>query len=196
MFDTILESPLAPCLIWAMLYISDYYTTIACARLYHAQDKIVYEGSFEITPIFQADVNALRRVSPRFLGILLVSTVYLYWVRSLTSPADVTFGFYVTCLGALFLVELTVHARHLRNWFQLSRVVPFLRGRLEYPRGAMLRASSLELLTFALLYAILYGVTGHPFVLGGVLGNALLSVNHYRLATRHEAARQRVLAGG
>jgi hypothetical protein len=196
MFDTIIESPLAPCLIWAALYISDYYSTIACARLYQAQDKIAYEGSFEITPVFQADVNALRRVSPRFLAILLASTAYLYLVRSFTSPDDLAFGFYVTCLGALFLVEATVHARHLRNWFQLSRVVPLLRGRLEYPRGAMLRASSLELVMFALLYTILYGVTGHPFVLGGALGNTLLSVNHYRLATRHEAARQRVLSGG
>jgi hypothetical protein len=196
MFDAIIESPWAPCLIWAALYISDYYSTIACARMYQAQNNIAYEGSFEITPIFQADVNALRRVSPRFLTILAASTVYLWWMRSLISPADESFGFYVMCIGALFLLELTVHARHLRNWFYFSRVVPLLHGRLEYPRGIMLRASSLELLTFALLYAILYGVTQHPFVLGGALANAVLSVNHYRLATRHEAARQRVVARG
>jgi hypothetical protein len=196
MFDLIIESPLAPCLIWAMVYISDYYSTIACARLYRAQDKIAYEGSFEITPIFQADVNALRRVSPRFLAILVASTVYLYWMRSLISPDDESFGFYVLCLGALFLIELTVHARHLRNWFYFSRVVPLLHGRLEYPRGMLLRASSLEMLTFAVLYAILYGVTQHPFVLGGVFAHTVLAINHYRLATRHEAARQRVVAGG
>jgi hypothetical protein len=196
MFDLIIESPLAPCLIWAMVYISDYYSTIACARLYQAQDKIAYEGSFEITPIFQADVNALRRVSPRFLAILGASTAYLYYLRTLISPADEWFGFYVFCLGALFLIELTVHARHLRNWFQFSRVVPLLHGRLEYPRGMLLRASSLEMLTLAALYAILYGVTGHPFVLGGVFAHIVLAINHYRLATRHEAARQRVMAGG
>jgi hypothetical protein len=196
MFDLIIESPLAPCLIWATVYISDYYSTIACARLYQAQDKIAYEGSFEITPIFQADVNALRRVSPRFLAILVASTLYLYWMRSLISPDDRSFGFYVMCLGALFLLELTVHARHLRNWFHFTRVVPLLHGRVEYPRGMMLRSSSLELLTFALLYALIYGVTLHPFVLGGAVGNAVLAVNHYRLATRHEAARQRVVARG
>ena len=39
-------------------------------------------------------------------------------------------------------------------------------------------------------------MTEHPFVLGGAVGNAVLSVNHYRLATRYEAARQRVVAGG
>lgn len=196
MFDAVLESRLAPCLIWAALYISDYYSTIACARLYRAQDKVVFEGSYEITPIFQADVNALRRVSPRFLSVLVVSTAYLWWMRSLISPNDQAFGFYVMCLGSLFLLELTVHARHLRNWYQFSRAMPLLHGRIEYPRGILLRTSALELLTFAGLYAILYGVTRHPFVLGGALACAVLSVNHYRLASRHKAAERRRLATG
>jgi hypothetical protein len=43
-FDLILDSPWAGSLIWMALYISDYYFTIACARLYRAQDKIVFEG--------------------------------------------------------------------------------------------------------------------------------------------------------
>jgi hypothetical protein len=113
MFDALIESPWAPCLIWAALYVSDYYSTIAGARLYQTQHKIFYEGSYEITPIFQADVNALRRVSPRFLFILVASTAYLWWMRSLISPSDAAFGFYVMCLGSLFLLEVAVHVRHL-----------------------------------------------------------------------------------
>jgi len=63
--------------LWAGLYVSDYVLTIACARLYQAQNKIVFEGSYEITPMFQADVNALRRVSPRFLFFLVEATAVL-----------------------------------------------------------------------------------------------------------------------
>jgi hypothetical protein len=196
MFDALIESPWAPCLIWAALYVSDYYSTIAGARLYQTQHKIFYEGSYEITPIFQADVNALRRVSPRFLFILVASTAYLWWMRSLISPSDAAFGFYVMCLGSLFLLEVAVHVRHLRNWYQFSRVVPLLEGRLEYPRGVLLRASAFDLLLSAVLYLILFGVTRHPFVLGGALACAVLSINHYRLASRHDAAARRRLATG
>lgn len=41
---------------------------LACARLYRGQDKIVFEGSYEITSTDQADVDALRKVSPRFVA--------------------------------------------------------------------------------------------------------------------------------
>lgn len=196
MFEALIKSPWAPGLIWAALYVSDYCWTIAGAQLYQAQRKICYEGSYEITPIFQADVNALRRVSPRFLFILVASTAYLWWMRSMISPSDGAFGFYVMCLGSLFLLEVSVHVRHLRNWYQFSRVVPLLEGRLEYRRGVLLRSSAFDLLLSAMLYLIVFGVTRHPFVLGGAVACAVLSLNHYRLATRHEAAaRQRLAAG-
>ena len=52
----------------AALFISDYVLTLACARLYRGQDKIVFEGSYEITSTDQADVDALRKVSPRFVA--------------------------------------------------------------------------------------------------------------------------------
>jgi hypothetical protein len=56
------------------LYVSDYLLTIASVRLYQAPDKVVFEGSYEITPLFQNDVNALRRISPRLLLALAGST--------------------------------------------------------------------------------------------------------------------------
>ena len=36
---------------WAALYCSDYYLTLACARLYAQQDKIKFEGSYELNPL-------------------------------------------------------------------------------------------------------------------------------------------------
>jgi hypothetical protein len=51
---------------WAVLYISDYYLTLTCARLYQrgVREKIEFEGSYEITPYFQADIDSLRAISP------------------------------------------------------------------------------------------------------------------------------------
>jgi hypothetical protein len=62
--------------VWVLLYISDYALTIAGARLYRGgvSEKLAFEGSYEITPFFQRDINSLRRISPRFLVMLFVTT--------------------------------------------------------------------------------------------------------------------------
>src|SRR5262249_29585706 len=80
-------------MVWVVLYVSDYSLTLACARLYRQGvcDKIVFEGSFELTPYFQADIDSLRAVSPRFLAALIIGLVYLVAVRGLLlnrSPAS------------------------------------------------------------------------------------------------------------
>ena len=66
-------------MVWAVLYISDYYLTLTCARLYQAgaREKMAFEGSYEITPFYQTEIDALRRVSPRFILILVISVIWL-----------------------------------------------------------------------------------------------------------------------
>jgi hypothetical protein len=170
-----------------VLYISDYYMTIACARLYRAQDKIVFEGSYEITPAFQADVNALRSISPRFILLLAATTGCLFLLRNAaegTGSRDV----YALILGAMCLLEVTVHMRHLHNLFLFGKGLSALKGRLEYPRGLILRISALDILLFAGLYAVLFMATGSLFILGGTIACTALAINHYQLARKHEAA--------
>jgi hypothetical protein len=184
MIDVLLDSVwLGPCL-WVFLYVSDYCLTLACVRMYQAQDKIVFEGSYEITPLFQADVNALRRVSPRFVIALIATTGYVFLAQKLEGPSS---GLYLGVLGAMVLAELTVHIRHLRNWFTFRYGVAFMQGRLVYPRGFLLRVSALELLLFAALYLVLFLATGSFFILGGAIASGTLSLSHYRLARRHDA---------
>jgi hypothetical protein len=183
----LIDSVWAGPLLWMAVYTSDYYLTIACARLYKGQNAIVFEGSYEITPMFQADVNALRKVSPRFLLFLVLSTVYLVVVWTLTRILNGFFGLYELALGIMLLSEATIHVRHFRNLYQFSRIGA-LSGRVTYPRGLVLRGSALELALFAGLYACLFGVTRSLFVLGGVVGCGALSFNHYQLAKRHDAA--------
>jgi hypothetical protein len=184
------DNPWIAPLVWALLYTSDYSLTLVCARLYRGQERIVFEGSYEITPIFQSDINALRLISRTFMFFLVVSTAYLallsYWMRA----AELR-GAYLMAFGAMALTELTVHVRHLRNLFLFrgARLPNALRGRIEYSRGLLLRASAFELFLFSCLYAFLFLATIAPFILGGALACAALSLNHYRLARRHESAR-------
>lgn len=185
----ITETPWFVPLVWAGLYTSDFCFTMACARVYQAQSTVVFEGSYEITPMFQADVNALRRISPRFIALLVASTAYVWWMADLNSKGQ-TRDLFDVVIGALVLVQLTVHVRHLRNWF-LFRAVRQGRvtGRIEYSRHFMLRASAFDLVSFSGLYATLFVLTDNLFVLGGAIACAFLAMNHYRLARRHDATR-------
>jgi len=176
-------------LLWAGLYTSDYCFTIACARLYQAQSTIEFEGSYEITPAFQRDVNALRRISPRFVAILIGSTAYV-WLLAHLSTAWEFRELFAVAIGALVLIQLTVHLRHLRNWFLLRAVHRgSITGHIAYRRDVVLRASAFELLTFSALFACLSVVTHSRFVLGGAIACSVLSLNHYSLARRHDASR-------
>jgi hypothetical protein len=185
MVDALFDSPWIGPLVWAAVYISDYLMTLTCARMYQAQQSIVFEGSYELTPIFQADVNALRRVSPRFLIALLASTGYLVVVQRTSSAAGLE-SLYAGVLGAMLLLQSAAHMRHFRNWF-LFRNGRALQGRLSYPRVLMLRTSAFELLGFSALYLLLFLVTSSVFILGGAVACGVFSLNHYRLARRQPA---------
>ena len=169
---------------WGTLYISDYALTITCARLYQAgvKEKIVFEGSYEITPFFQRDINSLRLISPRFLAMLLFSVglLAMVWVLTAQSPPE----FYQFALGCMILTQLAVHTRHLRNFF-LFRAVNYtdaVRGRIEYSRVLLLQMSSREWFAFSGLFLLLFVFTQNWFIFGGVAGCVSQAAKHRRLA--------------
>jgi hypothetical protein len=171
-------------IVWTALYISDYSLTVACARLYQAgaRDKIAFEGSYEITPYYQRDINSLRLVSPRFLAALLLSLVLLsavWWLAVHISPPLYSFA-----IGAVILLELALHMRHFRNLLLFRAIVgsDAVRGRIEYPRPLMLRMSSFEFFAFSGLFAVVFLFTGNWFVLGGAVSCLSLAGKHLRLA--------------
>jgi hypothetical protein len=171
--------------VWALLYISDYSLTIACAQLYRRQQTIVLEGSYEITPFYQRDIDSLRIVSPRFVFVLLLTLGMLsfLWILNESSPAPELYQF---ILGILIGVQLAIHMRHLRNLvlFRLINRTDLIRGRIEYSRVVILRASSWECFAFSGFFLMLFLFTGSWFILGGAVGCISLGVKHRKLAGR------------
>src|SRR5438105_1079085 len=132
-------------IVWSVLYVSDYVLTLSCAHLYQAgvKEKIVFEGSYELTPFFQKDINSLRRISPRFLVMLALSVSWLALVWWLVGES--LNELYQLALGYLILLQLMVHTRHLRNLFlfrAMSRPND-VRGWIAYSRTFLLHTSSL-----------------------------------------------------
>jgi hypothetical protein len=171
---------------WVVLYCSDYFLTIRCARMYRAgvRDKIVFEGSYELTPYFQKDIDALRSVSPWFVLALFWTSGLLALVWYLTKELLPWPDAYLFFLGAFILVELTVHIRHLRNLylFRIALRPDAIRGRIEYRRFLLLRLSALELATFSALYLVIFLVTHSSFVLGGAVMCLSTAWTHWRAA--------------
>jgi len=174
--------------LWGLLYVSDYALTITCARLYRRQETIVFEGSYEVTPFYQLDINSLRVVSPRFVFVLLLTLAALgfLWILNESSPAPELWQF---VLGALIGTQLAVHMRHFRNLalFRAINHADWVRGRIEYGRAGMLRGSSWECFAFSGSFLVLFPFTGSWFILGGAVGCLSLGVKHRRLATKVHA---------
>lgn len=187
LMDSFLTNLFPGLAIWIALYISDYSFTLKCARMYQGtvRDKIAFEGSYEITPIFQADIDSLRVISPRFLAALFItaSLLALVWMLTMQSGPEL-FQF---CLGILIAVQLALHIRHLRNFFLFRSILANdgVRGRIEYSRPITLRISSVELFGFSGLFTVLFFFTQSWFVLGGAVGCLSVAWKHQRLAKRH-----------
>jgi hypothetical protein len=169
--------------VWSLLYISDYALTISCARFYRkgANKKFVFEGSYELTPLFQQDIDSLRLVSPRFLGMLLWGVVLLTIVWLLA--AQTFLQFYYFALGSMILIQLAVHTRHLRNLFVFRAIIDpdLVRGRIEYSRVFLLRMSATELITFSGVFFLLFVFTQDWFMLGGAASCLSTAEKHRRL---------------
>jgi hypothetical protein len=175
-------------ILWCVIYTSDYYLTIYSARLYHAsaKDYMVFEGSFELTPAFQDDVDRLRYISPRFLKALLVSCagiVIVWWlsVQFVNLPALYSF-----LIGALVLREAAIHARHARNItsFKHAKGGYGIKGKVEYSRPYILKASAVDLFSFAALFLFLFLVSGSWFCLGGAMACGVTGRQHQALAKK------------
>jgi hypothetical protein len=185
--DSFLRNLWPSLVVWGLVYISDYVLTIMGARLYRrgVNEVIVFEGSYELNPLFRKDVDSLRRVSPRFLAALLLSEVWLAgcWLLSAQSQA----ASYEFMFGILILAELTVHVRHLRNLYMFRTInsTGGVRGRIEYSRALLLRMASAEWLIFSGVFLLLFAFTRSWFILGGVVGCSFAAIKNLKLARKH-----------
>ena len=175
--------------VWAVLFIFDYALTLVCARLYkaHWSQVFVYEGSFELTPYFQRDIDTLRALSPRFFLILISEFLLLLGLGVFVSGEAPEL--YSSALGAAILLQLAIHSRHLENLVAYRRArLKETTGRIEMSRRAILEQSGAHLFAFFGLYLVVWAFTWSWFVLGGVISTLLTGVKHWMSARKSVAA--------
>ena len=169
-------------LIWILVYCLDYFLTILGARWYAqgVNQFIDYEGSYELTPAFQQDVDRQRWFSLRFLFYIVLSVIILAVFWSLDAWLLQGSGLFPLLIGALFLREAAILQRHLRSLFTYFAVrnANGLEGRLVYRRWLILQSSGAELLIAALLFFFLFALYGSWFLLGGILACLVTGIQH------------------
>jgi hypothetical protein len=149
----------------------------------------VFEGSLELTPYYQADIDALRRVSLRFILALVSSVLLLELVWYLSLVVAGTPAIFEFMVGGLVLREAAVLLRHARNLalFRAARAGPVasgIEGQVRYARWLSLRQSALELLSFAVFLALLAPLTASWFVAGGAFACTVTAWQHWRRARK------------
>jgi hypothetical protein len=174
--------------VWGLAYLADYYLTIYSARRFQStlREHIRFEGSYELTPTFQKDIDALRPFSLNFLLRWALSFPLMLLVWYLSVYVLGMLQFYDFLVGGLLLREAAVLLRHARNIALVRDIqVPgSIRGQIEYSRWLTYRMSAAEIYAFALFFTLLAGLLQSWFFLGGGLVCALTAFQHSRYARR------------
>ena len=165
------RSPWLGMAFWVILYISDYYLTIYSARGFKEIGTFQFEGSFELTPQYQKDIDALKPVSRLHVILLvlyslLILAIWYLFVYFLGLPWA-----YLLYLGMFLLLEVAVHLRHLRNVFLIGEIRKNggASGEILYKKWFSYRLSAFELYLYFCLFLIVAALESSPFFLGGAI---------------------------
>ena len=180
------RSPWIGVILWITLYISDYYLTIYSARGFKEIRHFQFEGSFELTPQYQRDIDALKPISKLHITLLIL---YSLLILAIWYLFVYFFGLpwaYLLYLGMFLLLEAAVHLRHFRNVFLIREIKRSggASGEISYKKWFSYRVSAFELYLYFGLFLLVAALESSPFFLGGALicfGNGF---RHNRLANK------------
>jgi hypothetical protein len=177
---------------WIILYTSDYYLTLYCARGFREIGHIQFEGSFELTPQYQKDIDALKPISRLHVTLMILYSLLIlviWWITRLSIYLKWSYPLY---LGMFLLLEVAVHARHLRNVaiIRAVRENGGVDGQIAYRKWFSYRISANELYISAAVFLLVALLTYSLFFLGGAIMCCATGMKHSRLAKRAKLTTQ------
>lgn len=180
----LIGSPYPGMVLWFILYTSDYYMTLVTARGYKEMGIFVHEKSFELTPQYQKDIDGQARFSKLHITYLLGYTIIIFVLWHLGNRVVELPFLYSFLIGALLLLEVVAHMRHLRNWYQLYiyRREGGLSGQVTFAERFSYLNSAFDFYVHAVLFGLYGMLTFSPFFFGGALICIVNGVRHGRYA--------------
>lgn len=188
-------SPWYGIFLWLILYTTDYYLTLYCARGFRQIGHFQFEGSFELTPQYQGDIDNLRPVSRLHIILLFAYSLLIlvvWWITRLSIYLEWSYPLY---LGMFLLLEMAVHLRHLRNVALIREIKKNggVEGQITYKKWFSYRLSALEFYIYATLFLLIALLTYSLFFLGGALMCYGTGFKHSRLAKKTRAVPVQVI---
>jgi hypothetical protein len=179
-------SPWYGVIFWIILYTSDYYLTLYSARGFREIGHIQFEGSFELTPEYQKDIDALNPISKRYLTALALSSLILaliWWLTRFNLYLEFAYPLF---LGMFLLLEVAIHLRHFRNvgLIHTARKYGGIEGQIIYKKWFSYRISANDLYIVSVLFLIVAILTYSLFFLGGAITCLATGIRHSRLAAK------------
>jgi hypothetical protein len=184
MEDWLATSPIPGVILWIILYISDYYLTLYSARGFREIGHFQFEGSFELTPQYQKDIDALKPISRLHITLLILYSlliIFIWWFTRFLLFFPWTYLLY---LGMFLLLEVAIHLRHLRNVSLIHEIRKNggVDGQISYRKWFTYRISASEFYTFSVLFLIIAVLSYSTFFLGGAIMCFGTGFKHSRLA--------------
>lgn len=168
------------------VYVSDYYLTIRSARLYHAggRNTMEVEGSYELNPTYEADIDSLRMFSPRLLLTAAATTLFLLavWMLSVWEPL-LPVEFYFFALGAFVCLQGPIHIRHMQNLVLFRHAVAGqgVTGSVRFDRWLSLEISAAGMWMASAFFLLWFWLTGSWFLIGGAMSCAVTALKQRQL---------------
>lgn len=189
------SSPWPGVVLWIILYISDYSLTIFCARGFRETGHFQFEHSFELTPQYQKDIDALKPVSKLHIILLFIYSLLIVFIWWLTKRLLFFPWTYLLYLGMFLLMEVAVHLRHLRNVSLIREIRKNggVEGEIKYRKWFSYRISASEFYLYSALFLLIAMLTYSPFFLGGAIMCFGTGFKHSRLAKKTKSTPQQIV---
>ena len=183
-------------LLWVVLHTLDWLLTIAGARL-RAQlaDRLAFNGSYELNPVFQKAVDRGSWWSWRFTFSTLIPIplmIAIAWLVTAGGTLDSlgatmgesTLRFLLGFLVYLHLAIIGIHLQNIALFRRMLRDPDAVRGSISYSRTMTYSISAQRYLAAALFFAAALAIDPRADLAGGLTGLLLLATKQLFTARR------------
>jgi len=176
-----------------LTFAADWLLTHAGAKAAAlVKDRLAFEGSYELNPTWQAQIDAGQRFSWRAVGVG-IALVFLGGLgRLLVESAEIDEAFFAAGVGAIMLLQTPILMQHAANLqtFRSLRRPGAVEGALRQSRRFTYEQASWTFVRYAVLWLLLWVPSQQAFFLGGAAACVGIAIRFRRLGRAAGAASQ------
>lgn len=137
---------------------------------------------YELNPAWQKDINKSRIFNYKHILLIILITVYIYFLEKLVS--DELFYFVYGFLSGVYVYVITKLLQNIMIFRYAGKNPHLLNGEVHISYLMSLKIAQYSILTTALFTLFIFFFTDSVFLLGNTAGLLILWLVHYRWIAR------------